>query len=69
MSLTVETMQLVGKVGSFAVDDLLLNTIGGFVGHLGADETLVYHRDLKLCHESHRGNDAARRQGWKFRCG
>ena len=38
-------------------------------GHLGADETLVYHRDLKLCHESHRGNDAARRQGWKFRCG
>ena len=40
-----------------------------FAGHLGADETLVYHRDLKLCHESHRGNDAARRQGWKFRCG
>ena len=40
-----------------------------FGGHLGADETLVYHRDLKLCHESHRGNDAARRQGWKFRCG
>ena len=34
MSLTVETMQLVGKVGSFDVDDLLLNTIGGFVGYI-----------------------------------
>ena len=34
MSLTVETMQLVGKVGSFDVDDLFLNTIGGFVGYI-----------------------------------
>ena len=34
MSLIVETMQLVGKVGSFDVDDLLLNTIGGFVGYI-----------------------------------
>ena len=33
MSLLVETMQLVGKVGSFDVDDLLLNTIGGFAGY------------------------------------
>ena len=34
MSLLVETMQLVGKVGSFDVDDLLLNTIGGFAGYI-----------------------------------
>ena len=34
MSLFVETMQLVGKVGSFDVDDLFLNTIGGFVGYI-----------------------------------
>jgi glycopeptide antibiotics resistance protein len=30
----VETIQLVSKVGSFDVDDLLLNTIGGFIGCL-----------------------------------
>ena len=34
MSLFVETMQLVEKVGSFDVDDLLMNTIGGFVGYI-----------------------------------
>ena len=33
-SLLVETIQLVSKVGSFDVDDLLLNTIGGFIGCL-----------------------------------
>lgn len=33
-SLMVETIQLVSKVGSFDVDDLLLNTIGGAVGCL-----------------------------------
>lgn len=33
-SLIVELLQLVSKVGSFDVDDLLLNTIGGFVGYL-----------------------------------
>lgn len=31
-SLIVETIQLVSKVGSFDVDDMLLNTIGGAVG-------------------------------------
>lgn len=31
-SLMVETIQLVSKVGSFDVDDLLLNTIGGALG-------------------------------------
>lgn len=33
-SLIVETIQLVFKVGSFDVDDLLLNTIGGMIGYL-----------------------------------
>lgn len=33
-SLMVETIQLVSKVGSFDVDDLLLNTIGGALGCL-----------------------------------
>lgn len=34
-SLVIETIQLVCKVGSFDVDDLLLNTIGGILGYLG----------------------------------
>ena len=33
-SLMVETIQLVSKVGSFDVDDMLLNTVGGFLGCL-----------------------------------
>lgn len=33
-SLLVETIQLVSKVGSFDVDDLLLNTVGGAIGCL-----------------------------------
>lgn len=34
MSFCIETIQLVCKVGSFDVDDLFLNTIGGVVGYL-----------------------------------
>ncbi|MDD3401740.1 MAG: VanZ family protein [Hespellia sp.] len=34
LSLCVEIFQLITKVGSFDVDDLLLNTIGGIIGHL-----------------------------------
>ena len=34
--------------------------------HLGADETLVYHSTLKLCHESSCGDDAACRQSRKL---
>ncbi len=34
LSLCVETFQLVTKVGSFDVDDLLLNTIGGIIGYI-----------------------------------
>ncbi len=34
MSLGVEILQLVLKVGSFDVDDLILNTFGGILGYL-----------------------------------
>jgi Glycopeptide antibiotics resistance protein len=34
LSLCIETVQLLFKVGSFDVDDLLLNTIGGVLGYL-----------------------------------
>lgn len=34
LSLLVELLQLVTKVGSFDVDDLILNTIGGLAGFL-----------------------------------
>ena len=33
-SLSVETIQLVTKVGAFDVDDLMLNTFGGLLGYL-----------------------------------
>lgn len=34
LSLTVELIQLATKVGSFDVDDLLLNTMGALIGYL-----------------------------------
>ena len=34
LSFCVETFQLIAKVGSFDVDDLLLNTIGGAFGYV-----------------------------------
>lgn len=34
LSLGVEVFQLISKVGSFDVDDLLLNTVGGMIGYL-----------------------------------
>ena len=34
LSLTVEVIQLVTKVGCFDVDDLFLNTLGGLLGYL-----------------------------------
>lgn len=33
MSLLIELSQLISKVGSFDVDDLFLNTIGGLIGY------------------------------------
>ena len=34
VSLLVETVQLLTKLGCFDVDDLILNTLGGFLGYL-----------------------------------
>lgn len=34
LSLSIETAQLIFKVGSFDVDDLFLNTLGGVLGYL-----------------------------------
>jgi glycopeptide antibiotics resistance protein len=34
LSLCVETFQLISKVGSFDVDDLMLNTLGCIIGHI-----------------------------------
>lgn len=34
LSLVVELLQLISRVGSFDVDDLLLNTVGGLLGFL-----------------------------------
>lgn len=33
-SLSIETIQLVFKVGSFDVDDMILNTLGGMLGYI-----------------------------------
>jgi len=33
LSLCIETIQIITRVGSFDVDDLILNTIGGIVGY------------------------------------
>ena len=34
LSLLIELTQLVSKVGSFDVDDLMLNTLGGMIGYI-----------------------------------
>ncbi len=34
LSLTFELLQLIFKIGSFDVDDLILNTLGGLLGYL-----------------------------------
>ena len=44
LSLTVEIIQLVTKIGSFDVDDLLLNTIGGILGYFVYKILTVIHR-------------------------
>lgn len=33
-SLLIETAQLITKVGAFDVDDIFLNTVGGFLGYI-----------------------------------
>ena len=40
-SLGIETAQLLLKVGAFDVDDIFLNTIGGFLGYVTMKFTRV----------------------------
>lgn len=48
LSLVIELTQLIFKVGSFDVDDLVLNTIGGFIGYLLFDQAVkIYRKWLK----------------------
>lgn len=46
-SLLVELIQLVSKVGSCDVDDIILNTLGGFLGYLAfwIGLCVIRHRD------------------------
>lgn len=46
MSLAVELLQLVTKVGSCDVDDMLLNTIGGMLGY-AVYAALQHNRDIR----------------------
>ena len=41
LSLGVETIQLFTRVGSFDVDDILLNTIGGVLGYFSIIEAFM----------------------------
>ncbi|MGN0328952.1 MAG: VanZ family protein [Lachnospira sp.] len=41
LSLIIELVQLISKVGSFDVDDLLLNCLGGVIGYLIC---FIFHR-------------------------
>lgn len=53
-SLVVEIIQLVSKVGSFDVDDILLNTLGGILGYLLFEISyrfLFRHRGKKQARE------------------
>lgn len=47
LSLGIELIQLVSKVGSFDVDDLMLNTLGGVLGYV----IFVVYRKLCLLHK------------------
>lgn len=44
MSLFIELLQLASKVGSFDVDDLILNTLGGLIGYFIFRCILKYRR-------------------------
>ena len=53
LSLLVETIQLVTKVGSFDVDDLLMNTLGALLGYLLA--WAVFHQKWQRAQGVERG--------------
>ena len=60
MTFTIETIQLVFKVGSFDVDDMFLNTVGGIAGYNVIDE--LNHFLAGLIHLRSNGISYGRRQ-------
>lgn len=57
LSFCVETFQLISKVGSFDVDDLLLNTVGGLTGYI----IFVICAAIRRKHDSKKKNKNRRR--------
>lgn len=57
-SLSVELLQLVAKVGSFDVDDLILNTLGGLIGYFVYYILRWIDRIYDKCKDKRRENDA-----------
>jgi glycopeptide antibiotics resistance protein len=53
LSLLIETLQLVTKLGTFDVDDIMLNTLGGLIGYavyamyMAASEVDLYAEETK----------------------
>ncbi|WP_260440996.1 VanZ family protein [Parageobacillus thermoglucosidasius] len=50
LSLTYEMIQLLFGLGSFDVDDLILNTLGGILGYVPAKwiHRMIYYRERRL---------------------
>ncbi|XCP86308.1 VanZ family protein [Roseburia hominis] len=61
LSMLVEVFQLVSKVGSFDVDDLLLNTIGGIVGYV----SFVICNAIRRWHDENRAGKGSRTRAGK----
>lgn len=55
LSFLVEAFQLVTKVGSFDVDDMLLNTIGGVIGYI----SFVICNTIRRWHDANRARKRA----------
>ncbi|WP_242841349.1 VanZ family protein [Lachnoclostridium phytofermentans] len=53
LTLTIETIQLLYQIGSFDVDDLLLNTIGGVLGYICYRIMLAIYTVYKVRKSSH----------------
>lgn len=51
LSLVIEISQLITKVGSFDVDDLILNTIGGVIGYCIYRLIMKYRKRNETLHE------------------
>lgn len=57
LSFGIETMQLLWKVGSFDVDDMFLNTLGGIIGYIG----VVFVKYVRRRHREKKSEAAAGR--------